>query len=245
MYDKISVDNRAFIVPNHWFWEEYKNTGWEPNTFKIFKTHITPNTHFIDIGAWLGVTSLYAIQCNCQHIHAVEANPQSFDLLDQTIKINNLQNQINIKNICIYNQNNKTIKFGIQTSSASRISDKGQYQVQTQTLASYLDEIIDNNHLDIFIKIDIEGTEAIIMDQIDEAIKNRSAKIFLSLHPPFWLNPINVNELMNYYLKDKQIVLASGQKIDLNTLSNMILSKDSYPTFGTKFGNFFEILIYK
>lgn len=239
----IKVEDNTFTVPPHWFWNEYNTEGLEPDTLATFKKYINSSTHFIDIGAWLGVTSLYAISCGCKKINAVEANPKSYSLITNMIELNNLQDAINTKNICISDKNNQTVKFGIDTSSASRISDAGQYTVQTQLLTSYINEIKTSEYKDLFVKIDIEGAESLIIDQIDKLIKDYSANIFLALHPPFWKDKKITTSLIQHYFKDKNISLSDGDKISINKLNDMLLSKNKYPRWGTKFGNFFEILI--
>lgn len=243
MNNIIYVDNIPYSVPPHWFWKEYCETGWEPNTFKIFQKYIDNNTHFVDIGAWVGITSLYALSCGCKNINAVEANPKSYEILQKVIMINNLNEYIKCKNICIYNKNNESIKFGRDTSSASQIADNGEYVVVTQTLNNFLEEI-NIQQSNVFIKIDIEGSEIYIMNDIYNII-NMGAKVFLSLHPPFYKDKKQSCYEIISCLKNMSLQLSDGNITNTNEIENMLLSEEKYPNFGTKHGNFFEILCYK
>lgn len=245
LHTKINVEGNQFIVPDHWFWKEYNSIGWERDTLNTFKKHIDTNTHFIDIGAWLGVTSLYAMQCGCKKINAVEANPKSYALMCKMLKWNNLQDLIDIKQICITDKNGEIVKFGKATSSASRILQNGEYTVSTQTLFSYIQEIIEDTYKHFFLKVDIEGSESLIIDQIDNLFKIYKIKVFLALHPQFWSNKNEVIENIRSYFRHKTIFLSSGKQISINILTDMLYSTNKYPEWGTKFGNFFEVLVHE
>ena len=243
MTDKIKIDNLEFEVPEHWFWSEYHETGWEEDTLKIFKEHINSETNFVDIGAWLGVTSLYALACGCKTIHSVEGNPESYILLKKTIELNNIQHIIKTKNILIGNKNCESVRFGRKTSSASRISETGEFSVKMQTFTSYIEEIGMHDYNKAFIKIDIEGSELLIIDQLNDLFSKTKAKIFMALHPVFWESKEDALCILEKYLVNKNVGIASQEKISYKKLEQMILTKNKYPPWGTKFGNFFEILI--
>lgn len=238
----ISVEGVEFVVPDHWFWPEFKSSGWEPGTFNIFKNNINKQTTYIDIGAWIGVTAIYAYMAGCRNIHAVEANPESFKILSNITKWNNtLTTIVNLKNICITDTDNSTVKFGKHTSSASQITSTGQYVVTTQRLDSYIKEIECEDH-DLFIKIDIEGSELLLLDCLS-GILNAKNKVLLSLHPPFWKDVVGgSNDIISTLSKFKLYTVA-GEPLSVTTLKSMMTSKEKYPKWGTKFGNFFEIFI--
>jgi FkbM family methyltransferase len=42
------------------FWDRVAAGGWEPQTFRVFQRFLTPGSSCIDIGAWIGPTTLYA-----------------------------------------------------------------------------------------------------------------------------------------------------------------------------------------
>lgn len=240
----IEVEGESFNVADHWFWPQYNKKPWEQDTLETFKNHISEDTIFVDIGAWVGATVIFAFYCKCKKIYAVEANPESLKVLLNTLNLNeHIKDITTCKNICIADQDDKKVSFGQATSSASRIQHSGQYQVTTQRLDSYINEIKEKNNL--FIKIDIEGAETLIMNQLKDILKNNN-KIFLSLHPPFWQN---LEENCDDFLKNINVDLyniysSNGEKINSNEqLRDMILSGEKQPAWGTEYGNFFEILI--
>ena len=241
-FEHINVGANAYTVADHWFWEEYKNTGWEPETFKMFARHLTEDITYVDLGAWVGVTMMFAHSLGCNRIYSVEANPESYALLLKTLERNDdLRAKVNLKNICITNKNGDSVSFGKGVSSASRIGRDGQYVVNTQTLSSYLEE----NGLtgNLFIKVDIEGSELLILEDLRELCKKEDVKIFLALHPPFWDNKIDQGADLLNVLSLFEIRDANNNKLTHERLGEMIMTEEEFPEWGTAYGNFFEVLL--
>ena len=240
---KIEVDNQEFEVPNHWFWKQYKESEWEKDTFLTFKKHLNSKITFIDVGAWVGVTSMYAYKCDCKKIYSIEANPKSFEILRGVKELNlDLATHMSIKNVCITDSDDQIIKFGHKTSSASRITEDGEYSVKTQTILSYLNENRIDHSNNIFLKVDIEGSEINIIRNLSSLIKGNN-KMLLALHPPFWESLQSGCETIMNSIKDKKLFSVKGESISHKNLEHMILTEEKFPKWGTSYGNFFEILV--
>lgn len=244
-YDKICISNTFFIVSPHEFWREFKRDGWEPDTFKCFKAHLNRDVTFVDIGAWVGLCSMWATVIGCKKIYAVEANQRSYKFLQKTIDANReLENLVSLSNLCISNVNGATVRFGRKLSSNSMISSEGHYSVTTTTLSAYINHIgiFDN----LFLKIDIEGAEELILDEFNflgESIEG--LKIFLALHPPFWEDKESTCLKLLNVCKNFKVTLPSGSAISDSRLQEMVLTEDDFPEWGTPYGNLFEILLSK
>ncbi len=240
---EIGVDGETFEVPNHWFWKQYKESEWEKDTFLTFKKHINSKITFIDVGSWVGVTSMYAYKCDCKNIYSIEANPKSFEILKGVKEMNSgLGSCMDVKNICITQKDNEVVKFGHKMSSASRITESGEYSVKTQTILSYLNEKNIDYSSDIFLKVDIEGSELNVIDDLSSLITQNN-KMLLALHPPFWESLESGCRTIMEHLKDKKLFSVKGKQLSHADVENMILTKEKFPEWGTPFGNFFEILI--
>lgn len=243
IFDIIEIENFKFKVTPHHFWREFKKDGWEPETYESFKKNINHETTFIDIGAWVGVTTIWASLLGCKKIFSVEANPRSYKLLLKTIHANKTLNDfVTLTNKCISNSNGEMIKFGRKLSSNSMISDKGDYQVETITLPNYIKDINNLNH--VFIKIDIEGAEELVIKDLvllKNSIKN--LKILLALHPSFWKNKKLVCSEILELSKEFQITYLSGENLPNERLEEMIMTKEKFPGWGTPYGNLFEIIL--
>lgn len=221
---QIKILNNTYKVEDHWFWNQYNQETWEPETLEVYKQYLTPSTNYIDIGAWLGVTIFYAKELGCENIYGVEANPISYELLKSNCNLNNIDAQLDKLCIC---DTNSLVPFGstnenITSSNSSMRGDK--FIVQGIRLRDYLRDKPKDN---LFIKIDIEGAEELLLDDLRDV----KSIIYLSIHVPF--------------LNDKKKFLKKLQKFktSCNNLEERILSEIEHPEWGTSFGNFFEIII--
>lgn len=238
----ICVRDSTFTVPDHWFWTQYAD-NWENDTFRVFQQYLHSGSKFADIGAWVGATAMFAAALGSNSIHAVEANPESAKFLNQLVKKNPiLSEMLTVYNLCISEQPG-IAEFGNAdgsqaTSSASSLRGKGFY-VNTVRLYDFLRE---NMLLDAsLIKIDIEGAETLIGPDL-ELLSKGFAPIFLSLHPPFWGEGKSMLPLYNaialFQIKD-----SSGHLLSREEIERRCASVEKKPSWGTPFGNFFEILL--
>ena len=237
----IDVDGVSFSVSPHRFWKQYRKSGWEPKTYETFRRNLTDDIIYVDIGAYVGITLMWARVLGTKKIYAVEANPESYELLSYTVMQNQLlKSCVDLTNVCVTNKDAELVRFGRGLSSASRITKDGDYSVSTTTLSSYLNK--NNLSENLFIKIDIEGAECLLMDDLVNVLKLGN-KCFLALHPPFWEDKVASHDLIIESLKEFYLFNNEGKRLEIKELSKMILSKDKYPAWGTSHGNFFEILV--
>src|SRR6185437_13608146 len=69
------------------YWEEYFAGRWEPLTIAILAAIIDPQMVFVDLGAHIGQTTLYAAALGAT-VHAFEPDPVSFSALQQSVSVN-------------------------------------------------------------------------------------------------------------------------------------------------------------
>ena len=239
--EQIDVDGVSFSVSPHRFWKQYRKSGWEPKTYETFRRNLTDDIIYVDIGAWVGITLMWARVLGTKKIYAVEANPESYELLSYTVMENQLlKSCVDLTNVCVTNKDAELVRFGRGLSSASRIIKDGDYSVSTTTLSSYLNK--NNLSENLFIKIDIEGAECLLMDDLVNVLKLGN-KCFLALHPLFWEDKVASHDLIIESLKEFYLFNNEGKRLEIKELSKMILSEEKYPTWGTSIGNFFEILV--
>ena len=77
MVTRISVNGTSFNVDEtlpHPFWSGVNDGRWEPDTFRLFDRVLMPNWRFVDIGAWVGPTALYAAR-KVATVDAYECDP--------------------------------------------------------------------------------------------------------------------------------------------------------------------------
>lgn len=113
-YIIVNKNDEIFLIenkddPNINFWiHVYKN--WEKETFDVFDRFLDDKKIFIDVGAWIGPTTIYASRKSKQ-VYSIEADNKS--IIDLNINCDiNCDKNITTINKAIYNVNDIDIKFG-------------------------------------------------------------------------------------------------------------------------------------
>lgn len=180
-------------------WLDIESGKLEPLTFNIFTDYIHNDGIFIDIGAYIGYTTLYG-SLLAKKAYAFEPDPIAFEHL----RLNLLSNP-NITNLDIYNEaigaeegkvNIKSTAHGGNSGSSILINDyKSSWEVKLTNIISFLDKVHTNEP--IFIKMDIEGYEYILLPKIINLLKEHKPTLFLSIHPQIIANSVNGNNLIS------------------------------------------------
>lgn len=170
------------------FWNFYNSGKWEPNTFDIIDDFTYTNSCVVDMGCWIGPLSLYSAKKGAQ-VYAIDPDPEAFKWLIKNLSLNpELKKRIQVANIAISPKTGELNlyareKYGTSsTSILKRARDKVSHSIST----SYrLDEFIEINKIGKIdlLKIDIEGGEFVIIDQLEALKKGKKYKtLFLSIH---------------------------------------------------------------
>jgi lipopolysaccharide transport system ATP-binding protein len=239
----IQVLDTDFTAPDHWFWPQYAD-GWEIETFCTFRRFLHDNAKFVDIGAWIGPTVMFASALGVKIIHAVEANSESATLLGELVKHSPaLIGAVTIHNLCI-NDRESLVTFGNldgshATSSASSLRGLG-FEVSGIKLYDFL---VRNGLVDAdLIKIDIEGAEELIGIDLKLLASAGPKAMLLSMHPPLWNDAHWPQELLDS-IALFQVYDSHGRPLSLDELDRRCRDKTERPEWGTTFGNFFEVLL--
>jgi FkbM family methyltransferase len=184
---------------NSRFWtQHYPN--WEIDTFNVFDRYANPHTIVVDIGAWIGPTVLYNAS-NFERVIAVEADRLSIAELEANIAANKLQERVTVVKKAIYSEIT-TVHFGVnqflpnsgENESTSQIqTGTGGYPVPTITVAALL-EGIDPSTIGL-IKVDIEGSEEAIMEDLLHYHLDHHVPLYLSFHYDWWRDKAKLQAL--------------------------------------------------
>lgn len=238
----LELEGRStFTVFNHWFWSEFVG-DWEPQTWDFYRSFSINNCTVIDIGSWIGPTALIAVLNGASKVILVEANPITINELRTTKYFDpELDTKWDLIEGCVSDRDG-IIKFGSTTgelSSTSASSDRGS---GSNVFSLRYEKIMKCAPDPSIIKIDIEGTEIKILEDIIN-LSPTCAAIWLSWHPPLWQNmPLTYQRLKDLF-EDHFVLNSSLELIDIATLWEMISSSEKYPSWGTTYGNFFETAI--
>jgi len=219
-YLKIHKNDDYFFIENRVddsnlnFWKDCY-TNWETDSFNIFDRFLNKNKIFIDIGGWIGTTCMYGAR-KSKHVYSIEADYNSFTDQSANCKIN-CENNYTLINKAIYNQDDIEIKFGKNkylndskmNDSTSQIYDDNDpsdeiYLVKTITLQC----IIENYNISpteiSLIKVDIEGGEEYILNDLYNIHKTYKTPLYISFHYDWWKDKnLNRFDFLTELQKDK------------------------------------------
>lgn len=162
------------------FLEIWKKQVYTPKGYEI-----KPNDLVIDIGANIGVFSLFAASKTKNKVYCFEPFPDNFDILKQNVIDSGMQN------ICCY-------KFAVGCSSGKRKLYTGNcnaghsfFDMSTEGHINYIEvecktlkQIFEENNIQIcdFLKLDCEGCEFEIIFKTPTDYLNRIKKISMEFH---------------------------------------------------------------
>jgi FkbM family methyltransferase len=146
---------------------------------------ITPGSGAVDIGANIGVFSLYAANEGAQVVQAYEPAAESFDLLQRNIKNNGFGAIIFPHRVAVVGKPSPPVWFPRQSSvfnaidpQASTAKSPDHDKVPTITFA----EVVDNLPAVNMVKMDCEGGEYDIVLNSEDSAFERIKEIRLEIH---------------------------------------------------------------
>jgi FkbM family methyltransferase len=175
---------------NGGFWKGAYCGNWEDSTFHVFDEFADETKVVLDIGAWIGPTVLYNAK-KFKHVVAVEADKLSVQELQANVKLNGLDDKVTVVPKAVYHELT-TVRFGKNmfmngardNDSTSQIQKgDGGYEVETVTLDELVKSIDGSLGL---IKVDIEGGEEFILEQLLKYHLEHRVPMHISFHYSWW-----------------------------------------------------------
>ena len=202
---KFNPTHNANIIPFPWYVNQLKNGFWEPTTFSLFKKHSNKNKIALDIGAWIGGTSI-ALSQLFKQVYCLEPDPTALEALKLNLETNNCFN-VDIIPKALYKEVT-TLELGLESHKANEGMGASTSQINSSISSvsiesTTLDELSSNIPFDQvgFVKVDIEGAEEHIMESLFNYGVKYKWNILLELHPQFMSNSNleRFNPLFNLY----------------------------------------------
>jgi FkbM family methyltransferase len=146
----------------------------------------------IDVGAAFGFYTIMASKGVGQQgrVVAIEAQPDSFDMLNKNIKLNKLTNIIAL-NYAVYSGKTKVKLYSTYSIIQERAGQSLQSYIEVS--ADTLDNLLREAGIDEvnWIKIDVEGAELdVLKGAVGILSRSRDISILVEVHSPDLVKPI-------------------------------------------------------
>jgi FkbM family methyltransferase len=174
------------------FYRKLASGNWEARTFQTLSRNLDRNTVCVDIGAWIGVTPMWSAQI-AKSVIAVEPDPKCIRILRiiaaDASNVTVLEGALaSDRSVAI----NAVEGFGSSETSILQIGDGECATVR----GIGIDEIMrEAGGSEVFVKIDIEGYEFAIADEIAKLRKYPVRGLQIAIHPQLYEKTLKGNRL--------------------------------------------------
>jgi len=224
----ITINNKTFLVANTniGWWNCAADGIWEPYTYKIIDKLIDNNSVCIDLGAWIGLVSLYLAQ-TAKSVYCIEPDEIAFTQLLESTNVTEKKNiftyRLAISNFDGILELGNDLQLG---NSMTRLNQfNNLFKIPCNKISTFC---INNNIVKVdFIKIDIEGSEELLFEDFDFFEKHRP-NIFLQTHYVWMKNNNKFKNLLfelsklYHFVYDENLNLID--KTNFSNYSNLVFT---------------------
>src|SRR5262245_14578584 len=130
--------------------------------FAFMKGYLKPGMTFVDVGANIGSHTVYGARLvsSSGKVFSFEADPETFELLQNNLKLNNVENATLFCRCIADNVGPVTFNMSVNSARSSLLR-KGNSQRSLQ--ASTLDQLLSPEIQIDLLKIDVEGADYLVL----------------------------------------------------------------------------------
>ena len=189
---RITVESGTALFDG--FWSRVASGAWEPETFALMDRILREGSRFVDIGAWIGPTTLYAAARGAT-VDAYECDPIALQSLTTNIALNPpLSERIAVHPVALGDASRTARVFSGQLGN----SETSIYREHERegTVNDCADTVLVpmRDAAEVFrerqyaasestlIKIDVEGAEFLIVPRLADIIGSSRAVWYVSFH---------------------------------------------------------------
>ena len=194
-FQRVERNGHTFEVGSQpqyqYFWSAFQSGSWEQETFALFDHFLTKDTVYLDVGAWIGPTLLYAASLAKITI-GFEPDPVAFQALSQNVAANPQFREIHLHQCAVAARSGQLrlgsrSALGDSASSTLFANEKESLSVEARRLEEFESEWPAG--APVFLKIDIEGGEYSLIPALCNFIRRHRPTLYLSLHADIFMKP--------------------------------------------------------
>lgn len=158
----------------------FESGTYEKGILHFIKTHYDPKRSFVDVGANIGLMSIFcAKKFPGANVIAYEANPETFEILEQNALINNIDIEMH-QLACGENPGTATIydNWSINRGGAS-IKVQAENAIESEVEMIVLDDQLQSTPG--MIKIDVEGFEYEVLKGLKRTIETSHPTLIIEV----------------------------------------------------------------
>lgn len=162
------IQNRIFLEQNYF----------EVSHLSQLRKYVKKNAVILDIGANLGNhTVFFAKECGAKKIYAFEPTRETFLILEENIRINNLDRIVAAMNIAL---GAKDTKADVIVNAKNAGGNHVEENIDGNVIMSTLDGLSLSDRID-FVKIDVEGFEFEVLKGAGKTLDRDRPDIFIEI----------------------------------------------------------------
>lgn len=193
--------------------------SYEPEVWSHMMCNVQSGDKIADVGAYIGLyTIAFAQRVGVDgKVIAFEPDPENFSLLQSHVKLNRLQNRVELVPYLV-SLRNDTISFLAGKASQSSMCNVQPCNNTVMIRSIRLDTFFSSGRVDI-LKVDVEGFEEEVLKSGENLLsdRNRSPRlIYIEVHPYVWHETKTTSDSLLSYLRQcgYQVVDINNQQID-------------------------------
>jgi len=184
----IGGKRRRLLAEDETYWRRVEAGEWEPDTFEVLAKCLHPGAVYVDVGAWVGATVLFAA-ARCESVYCIEPDPAAYERLLANLRMNRVTNAHPFH--AALGAANARVQIACERGlgkSMTRVQAAAGGNAHAWTLSITPARFVEwwgITKIDL-LKIDIEGGEFDLAPALIELFPRIKPVIHLSLHAPLF-----------------------------------------------------------
>jgi len=196
---------------------------YEKSSFDFFRKHCKKGATTIDIGAHIGLYSVFFAKLTGGKVYSFEPTPSTVDVLKETIRINKCNGQVTVIQAAVSEKPGTAVFFTSKTEDVSTsnslvdfdLGEAYQREGSYEVTVTSVDEFVKDNNLTVnFLKIDAEGVELEVLKGARNTFLQQKPVAILGLHPFAYANKVStLSQIWDLLVEYKLNILMNGKPI--------------------------------